>query len=109
MDGFEEIVPGVLINTKRDVKVFIPHPDPIWVIKNKEGTALIANCGAIFVFSSEELANKYIEKTKIDGGFLKCFSWDELVDKFSNFYRNALVDHKGEFGFYKNVPLKKGI
>lgn len=109
MDGFEEIAPGVSVNTKRGWKISIPHPDPVWVIRNKEETATSGDYGTLFVFSSEELANKYIEKTNLKGGFPKRFTWNELVDKFGSSRQDVLVDHKGEVGFYSNVPLKKGI
>jgi len=110
MGGFQEVVPGLMVNTGRGIKVSIDHPDPVWVIRNKEETAFMGgNDRTLFVFSSEELAKKYIEKRKLEGGFPKCFSWDELVDKLGKSYHSVLIDHKGEVGFYGSVPLRKGI
>ena len=109
MEKFQEVVPGVMVNTECGIKISISHPDPVWVIRNKEETASIGGPGILFVFSSEELANQYMEKTKIEEGFPKCFSWDELVDKFSESYTDVLVDQNGESGFYGSAPLKKGI
>jgi hypothetical protein len=109
MEGFEEIVPGVSVNTKRGWKIEIPHPDPGWVIRNKDETLSIGNRENLYVFSSEELANKYMEKTHLSGGFPKSFSWDECVDKFGKSYSNVLVDPTGEPGFLSSVPLRKGI
>jgi hypothetical protein len=110
MEKFQEVVPGVMVNTRRGFKVFIDHPDPVWVIGNKEETALIGGQDrTLFVFSSEELAKKYMEKRKLEGGFPKRFSWDELVDKLGKSYHSVIIDHKGELGFYGSAPLRKGI
>ena len=109
MEGFEEIAPGVMVNTRKGFKIEIPHPDPVWVIRNKDKTASIGGQGTLFVFSSEELAKRYMEKTGVEEGSPKRFSWDECVDKFGRSYSDVLVDHKGEAGFYSNVPLRKGI
>lgn len=108
MDGFKEVVPGVIVSA--GLKIKIPHPDPVWVIRNEEETgSLTSDEGPLFVFSSEELANKYMEKRGVEGGFPKCFTWDECVDKFSQSFSDVFVDPSGEPGFCSNVPLRKGI
>lgn len=110
MEGFEEVVPGVMVNKRRGFTVSIPHPDPAWVIRNTEETACLGDGqGVLYVFSSEELAKRYIEKVEVKGGFPKPYAWDELVDAFGKAYHSVLVDHTGEAGFYSNVPLRKGI
>jgi len=102
MKGFKEVAPGVMVNTRRGFKIKIPHP-------NKDETASMGDGRTLFVFSTEELAKGYMEKVGLEEGFPKCFSWEELVDKFGQSQSNVLVDHKGEVGYYSNVPLKKGI
>jgi len=110
MNGFVEIVPGVMVNARRDIKVSIYHPDPAWVILNKEKTASLGDGRrTLFVFSSEELANKHIKNMGVKNGIAKCFQWAELVDKFGESYTHALIDNTGDGAFHGMPPLQKGI
>jgi hypothetical protein len=109
-EGFEEVVPGVLVNKSSGFKVSIPHPDPCWVIRNPEKTAtMVTKSGSLAIFSDEEKANTYMKDWKKEDFVLEAYGWDDLVDKFGKQFADAIVDHSGEPGFYQNVPLKKGI
>lgn len=91
---------------KEDLKT---HPDPVWLIKDKKNAKFIYDSESLLVFSDKELAKKFLEKTGLEDCFPKCFSWEEVVDKFSKHCSKVTVDHRGESGFYRVVQLIKGI
>ncbi len=106
--GFEEVAPGVMVNTKR-FKIKFPHPGPCWIIRNTEDTVSLASDNGISVFSTEEKAQTHIDEIALKGAVLKCYTWDELVDKFGQQYGSVVVNPKTKPGFCSVVPLKKDI
>ncbi|OGZ18728.1 MAG: hypothetical protein A2175_00365 [Candidatus Nealsonbacteria bacterium RBG_13_42_11] len=86
----------------------LSRPDAVWVITNKEDeTKFIVDQGKLFVFSAEELANKYMERIGLKGGVPSYFTWDELLDKFSHSFSHVVIDHTGQAGSFSTVPAKK--
>lgn len=108
-DGvFRKVAPGVFVNKK--ITVSIPHPDPCWVIVEKEGSDVVmVSDGNLLVFSDAEKAKKVMEGESEDSYFIEKFSWDNLVDKFGKRLSSTLVDKENKPGFYQSVPLQKGI
>jgi hypothetical protein len=108
---FQQVAPGVLVSG--DFTVKIPHPDPCWVMENKTATDVIAaGNGKLLIFSTEERLAAFMEAMEdlpVDEIVSTRYTWDALVDKHGTHYPHAVVDHTSEAGFYKSVPLQKGI
>ncbi len=104
---FKEAAPGVMVGKK--ITVSFPHPDPCWIIRSKEHEGVLASGGALLIFSDEEKAKSLMEEKQEDSYFITKFSWDDLVDVFSNAFSSVTVDKKNEAGFYQSIPLQKGI
>lgn len=107
--GFEEVVPGLMVNKGSGITVSIPHPDPAFVINNPEGTAVLASGNSLLIFSDDEGAKHYMRDQDGSSYAVKEYTWEDLVDAFKRKFPDAIVDHKGEDGFYQTVPLRKGI
>lgn len=105
--AFIEIAPGIWVNKEGEFQMEVQRPDPLWIIINETETQVIISGENILVFSNEQLAKDFIEKTKLEGALTKKYSWNELVDSHKAIYKGALVDHTGERGFYAYVPLKR--
>lgn len=104
MKGYKDIGGGIMVAD--NLKVMAAHPNPCWIIRNEEETASRSNgAGGLFVFSSEELAKTFIEAANLAGAIAKRFLWDDLVDNFGGGFHSALIDYKGDEGFYSVVPL----
>ncbi len=104
---FKQVAPGILVSG--DMQVNIDHPTECFILRNEADTASMHHDGALSVFSSEEKANAYIQKTGLSGAVIKPYQWDQLVDEFGERFGECLIDHRGEDGFYGTAPLKKGI
>lgn len=110
---FVQVAPGVMVNTDSGFQVEIPHPDPCWLIFNSEGI-IISNgeTGAIPIFTTEEQARTFMHAVAIEAE-AKEFTWDAFVDYMDELTEpctaEAIVDHRGEDGYYSVVPIRKGI
>ncbi len=102
-EPFREVVPGLLV--AQDFKVTIPHPDPCFVISDKQDKNSWSVDKSLAVFSSEQRALTYIKKTNLADTMVKSYSWNDLIKKFANKFADCLVDPKGEEGYLDVVPL----
>jgi len=105
---FTHIAPGVtLIGANANIK--IAHPEFCYAMSNPEGTQYYESEGSLLIFSNEEIPRTGMNaKGHSDESFaLKKFTWDELVDKFSKHYSKVTLDHTGEMGYYRVIPLQK--
>lgn len=108
MCGFKEVVPGVLVS--ENTKISVSHPDPCYVIHNPEQTASrMIDGGTLLVFSDEKKAGAFMNGEPEKSYIVKEYSWDDLVDRFTEQVEQVMVDHKGQSGFYSVVPLRKDI
>ncbi len=107
--GFYQVAPGLLVSS--NIKVEIPHPDPCWVIENKDGTQVVAaGNGKLLLFSSEELLHSFVESAEIPEEICAhSYTWDELVDRHGESHPYGVIDAKPTSGFLRSVPLRKGI
>lgn len=108
--GLRSVAPGLLVSDQ--IKVEIPHPDPCWVLADSRGIGAATESGKLLVFSNEESARSFMDTANVpsDEYVSTRLSWDELVDKHKPMgYTGTTVDHKGTAGFYRSVPLEKGI
>lgn len=108
-DGaFKKVAPGVFVNKK--ITVSIPHPDPCWIIENKERTRVVLGSdGSLLVFSTPEKAKNVMQGKSEDEYSIEEYTWDDLVDIFSFRISLVVVDKENKPGFYQSVPLQKGI
>ncbi len=106
-DAFRQVAPGVFVNKK--ITVSIPHPDPCWIIENKEKTSVLGSDDSLLVFSTPEKAKNFMESEFEDEYSIEEYTWDDLVDIFSPRISLVVVDKENESGFYQSVPLQKGI
>jgi len=107
--GFEEVVPGVLVNKRSGFKIIVPHPDPVTVIRSPDDKASMTISESLCVFSNEEMATSYMGNSPKDSYILRTYAWDALVDAFGGVFPDVIVDPKTEPGFVSVVPLRKGI
>lgn len=83
------------------------HPDPCYVVRNSEDTKYWSAQEGIFVFSTSEKAQDFIDNDEIENGFAKFYTWSELVDKFRDSYKFAIIDCSCDCSWYHIVPLLK--
>ncbi len=106
--AYREIAPGVWVSN--DTKVSIAHPDQSWLVATEKQEVISDGRGKVPIFTSEQAATTFIEKTALkDVRPFGPYGWDELVDMLSDHNHSAIVDHRGEPGFYLHSPLQKGI
>ncbi len=111
--SFEQITPGIFVNKASGLKVKIPHPDPCWLLLNPEGIIITnGTTKAIPIFSTEELANQFVTAVNIDAKPRE-FTWDDFVDYMNELANRgefqAILDHRGEDGYYTIIPIRKEI
>ncbi len=86
----------------------ISYPDPCWIVLNKKsGLELTTESGRIIIFPSEDVANKCQSDEPKGSNIVKKFTWDALVDKYSERFSHVAIDYTGKPGFYPSVPLSK--
>ncbi|MFH1656610.1 MAG: hypothetical protein ABH956_02445 [Candidatus Nealsonbacteria bacterium] len=81
--------------------------DLYWVIARSKGsktTYITLDGKKIIVFSTKELAEKFIQENEYFGHFARPFAWNKLVDKFVDVCELAILC---EFGCYSFVPLER--
>ncbi len=107
--GFRQVAPGLLVSDR--VQISIAHPDPCWVIHDKGDKVHGTTSGKLLIFSAEALLRTYLDAVQIpqESTVPTNYTWDELVDKFGAWCSEGIIDHAGQPGFYKHVPLRKGI
>ena len=107
---FEEVAPGISVNTNSGIKISFPHPDPCVIIQPEDKSSYYGSpdTGEIFAFSTEEKANSFIAATEIQGTVTVEMSWEELVEKFHEAV-NAIIDPTPGPGFVSVVPLRFDI
>jgi hypothetical protein len=105
--GCCEVSPSLLL--EGDIEFKIPHPDPVWVVRDSEENLSFASPeGLLCVFSNEEKAMKLMEYDSEDSYVIRSYGWSEVVDNFGGLFANALIDPTGEQGLFRVVPLQKG-
>jgi hypothetical protein len=92
----------------KEITIQHVHPDPCWIIRNREETASYSNKGSLFVFSSQQLADDYVSKSRLAGAMVKMFSWNDIVDLFGGGFNEAMVDPSMDHdGFCTVCPFIK--
>ncbi len=92
----------------REITVKRVHPDPCWIIRDEADKASYANTGSLFVFSNQQLADGYIAKKNLLGATARKLSWNDLVDRFSQGFSEAMIDPSMDHdGFCTVCPFIK--
>ncbi|MCH7604760.1 hypothetical protein IID24_02125 [Patescibacteria group bacterium] len=89
------------------------EPDVCWIIWDPTHTMYAYDGsqdegGAMYVFTSEELAQMYIRKAGLVGSTTESYPWEELVEEFNNERDAVLVNPglPGESGLVERIPLE---
>jgi hypothetical protein len=89
------------------VEIVADHPDRVIIITGPDKEGIYGNGKRmVLVFTSEERASDYMFKSGMLNGYTMPMPWDDLVVKFGNYFKYAMIDPDLSSDKFSAVRLK---
>lgn len=105
--GKEAYIKLMLLLKENGISAEIPHPDRCWIITDWRKKPLEAEKD-LLIFSNKEAIYKFVENYYPFSYkfFIRIFDWNDLVDRFSQYFEIAILDFCSKEE-YMHIPLLK--